>query len=195
MNNQFENEEESDIDPTMDKITSYKYLSVVLYLKVLFSNRHKSWISVNEVKNSNPKIVADYVMVTDLGEVSNIIERWWTRASMRSLQRNTRRLRRVDFNGFNLSRCDLTYRQFSLECTIRARRGETKASKKSSKSSRSQRNFKHGLEVPRSWKDVVRIDAEAENRSWQEVIEKEIGALITHDCFYFKTPNFKPTAD
>ena len=74
LNNQFDSEEESELDPTMDKITSYKYLSGIIYLKVLFSNGNKSWISVDKVKDINPKIVADYVMVTDLGKISNKIE-------------------------------------------------------------------------------------------------------------------------
>ena len=79
---------------------------------------------------------------------------------------------------------------------MRVRRGETKASKKKAKKPPSSRKtFKHGLEVPRTWKDVVRIDAEAGNRCWQEAIEKEVDALIMHDCFDFKTPNFKPPAD
>ena len=105
-------------------------------------------------------------------------------------------MRKVDSKGFNSSSYNPTSCQISLERTVCARRGETKASKKKkNKSTRGQRTFKHGLEAPRSWKDVVRIDAEAGNRSWQEAIEKEIGVLIMHDCFDFKTPNFKPSAD
>ena len=138
LNNQFDNEEESELDPTMDKVTSYKYISGILYLKVLFSNGITSWISVDKVKNVNPKIVADYVMVTDLGEVSNKIERRWARAFLRSLRRTTRRLRRVDFQGFNSSTSEFTSRRISLDRTVRARRGESKASKKKkNKSSRS----------------------------------------------------------
>ena len=99
----------------MDTITSYKYLSEILYLEVLFSNGNKSWISVDEVKNINPKIVADYVMVTDLGEVSNRIERRWARAFLRSLRRMARRLRRVDFNIFNSFTSNITSLRFSLD--------------------------------------------------------------------------------
>ena len=67
--------------------------------------------------------------------------------------------------------------------------------KKAKKSPSSRKTFKHGLEVLRTWKDVVRIDADAGNRCWQEAIEKEITALMMHDCFYFKTLNFKPPAN
>ena len=58
--------------------------------------------------------------------------------------------------------------QSSLHRTTRARREGTKASKKKSKSPKV--TFKHGLEVPRRWKDVIRIDSEAGNRRWQEAI-------------------------
>ena len=166
LNNQFDNEEESELDPTMDKITAHKYLSGILHLNVLFSNGNLSWISVDKVKDINPKIVADYVMATDLGEVSNGIERRWVRAFLCSLRRTTRRLKKVDFKGFNSSTYDLTPHRISLDRTMYARRGETKASKKKkNKSSRSHKTFKHDLEVLRSLKDVVRIDAEAGNQS------------------------------
>ena len=44
-------------------------------------------------------------------------------------------------------------------------------------------------------KDVVRLDGEAGNRRWQEAIEQEVNALIKYDCFDFKTPNYKPSAE
>ena len=56
-----------------------------------------------------------------------------------------------------------------------------------------RRSFKFGLEVPRSWKDIVRLDTAENNRSWQDAIEKEIAALIYHQCFEFKSPEFKPS--
>ena len=54
----------------------------------------------------------------------------------------------------------------------RVRRASTKASKKNKRPAKQQR-FKHGLEVPRTWNDIVRIDAEAGNRLWQEAAEKK----------------------
>ena len=194
LNNQFDNEEESNLDPTIDKVTSHRYLSGVLELKVHFSNGITSWLSLDRVKDVNPKIVADYVMATDLGEVSNGIQRRWARAFLRSLRRTIRRMRMVNPSGLNAFSDNIkSPSQSSLHRKTRARRGGTKASKKKSKSPKV--TFKHGLEVPRSWKDVVRIDAEAGNRRWQEAIEQEVGALIKHDCFDFKTPNYKPPAD
>ncbi len=58
-----------------------------------------------------------------------------------------------------------------------------------------KRTFKHGLEVPKNWKDIKRIDDSAGNTRWQNAVEKEVAALIMHNCFDFKTPDFKPTTD
>ena len=55
-----------------------------------------------------------------------------------------------------------------------------------------RKTFKHGLEVPRTWNDIVRIDTEAKNRLWQKTVEEDDMALIEHGCFDFKTPNYKP---
>ena len=74
LNNQFDNEEESELDPTMDLITAHRYLSGILHLNILFSNGIASWLSVDKVKDINPKIVADFVMVIDLEEVFNELQ-------------------------------------------------------------------------------------------------------------------------
>ena len=55
-----------------------------------------------------------------------------------------------------------------------------------------KRTFKHGLEVPKNWKDIKRIDETAGNTRWQDAVEKEVAALIMHKCFDFKTPDYKP---
>ena len=58
-----------------------------------------------------------------------------------------------------------------------------------------KRTFKHGLEVPKNWKDIKRIDDSAGNTRWQDAVEKEVAALIMHNCFDFKTPDYKLTPD
>ena len=84
--------------------------------------------------------------------------------------------------------CELSLNRFK-----RVRRATTTASKSLSK--RELKTFKHGLEVPRNWKDIVRIDAEAGNRRWQDAVEQEVDALIMHGCFDFKTPNYNLPTD
>ena len=38
----------------------------------------------------------------------------------------------------------------------------------------------------------MRMDAVAQNRKWQEAVEKEVSALILHECFNFKSPGYNP---
>ena len=58
-----------------------------------------------------------------------------------------------------------------------------------------KRTFKHGLEVPKNWKDIKRIDNSAGNTPWQNAVKKEAAALIMHNFFDFKTPDYKPPTD
>jgi len=55
--------------------------------------------------------------------------------------------------------------------------------------------FKYGLEVPKNWKDILRIDDAAGNRNWQDAVEKGVAVLVMHGCFDFKSPDFKPSSD
>ena len=51
------------------------------------------------------------------------------------------------------------------------------------------RPFKFGIEVPKTWKDVLMIDSDAGNRLCQDAMAKEVEALINHECFDYKSPN------
>ena len=56
---------------------------------------------------------------------------------------------------------------------------------------RPKRTFKYGLEVPKSWKSVVRIDFNSINSNWKNTVKKGAGALVFHQFFDFKSPNYK----
>ena len=195
LNNQLDLAEEDGSDPKVDRIISHRYIEGTLEASVHFSDGYTSWVSMEAVKSENPKLVADYVMATDLGKVSNGIWRRWARAFLRSIRLAIRRLRKTHIIGFESS----TYETFPSELSVnrfkRSRRATTTASKKKTKKPRNQKVFKHGLEVPRNWNDILRIDAAAGNRHWQDAVEQEVAALILHGCFDFKTPNFKPPSD
>ena len=135
-------------------------------MKVLFSNGIKSWLSVDKVKDINLKIVTHFVTITDLEEVSKEIQRRWDRAFLSTLRRTTRRLRRVDSQGFNSYTHEPTPYQFSLNRYKRVRKEKTQASKKKKKSPSVRKTFKHDHKVPRTWNDVVRIEADAGSRHW-----------------------------
>ena len=56
---------------------------------------------------------------------------------------------------------------------------------------RTKRSFKFGLEIPRNWRDILRIDEAAGNTPWKDGAENKADALIHLKCFTFKSPNFK----
>ena len=107
-------------------------------------------------------------MHADLGKISNGIYRRWARAFLRSIRRSSRRLRKVQNQGFESIMHDTYPCELSLNRFKRVQRAATTASK--SRSKREPNTLKHGLEVPRNWKDIVRIDAEAGNRHWQDAV-------------------------
>ena len=193
LNTQLDLAEEDDTDPKVDSIISHRYLEGVLEANVCFNDGITSWVNMDVVKNENPKLVADYVMSTDLGMVSNGIWRRWARAFLRSIRLAIRRLRKTHIFGFGSSTHEPFPSALSHDGVKYARRAATTASKKPK--AKKHKTFKHGLEVPRTWKDIIRIDAEAGNRRWQEAVEQEVAALVQHGCFDFKTPNYKPPSD
>ena len=58
-----------------------------------------------------------------------------------------------------------------------------------------RRTFKCGLEVPKNWKGMLRIDDEVSNKHWQNDVSKKIDVLIHQKCFDFKSPDFKPSRE
>jgi hypothetical protein len=52
--------------------------------------------------------------------------------------------------------------------------------------------FKFGIEIPKTWDDILRLDGAAGNKKWQAAVHKELAALIHHDCFDFHSPDFRP---
>ncbi len=129
-----------------------------------------------------------------MGKISNGKNRRWARAYLRSLKRTLRRLRKVDFFSFESSPFNPSPpKKAHSRRAKRARRMQAEVS--TPDPPKCKRTFKHGLEVPRNWKDIIRLDSATGNTRWQQAVEKEVGALIQHNCFDFKTPDFKPSTD
>ena len=108
-----------------------------------------------------------------------------------------RRLRRTDFLGFT-STTYTTSKKLNSRRHKRARRvaaGDPPSPKTKKKRSGPRREFKYGLELPRTWKDILRIDEHNGNRRWQDAVEKEVGALLQLGCFEFMAPDYKPPSD
>ena len=191
LNNQFDRGDDA-LPVELDYIIDHRYVAGVLELQVSYTDGSKSWHPLSLIKTEDPSAIADFVLNNDLGKVSNGIHRRWARAYQRSLRRAIRRLRRVHFFGFEST----TYRPSKKKNSRRAkraRRAMTDSPVPSKKASK--RVLKYGLEVPRSWKDILRIDAENKNRAWRDAVEKEVGALLLLGCFDFRAPDFKPTPD
>ena len=49
--------------------------------------------------------------------------------------------------------------------------------------------------IPRSYNEGKMLDIKNGNTLCQDAVEKEIAALIHHECFDFKEPDYKPTSD
>ena len=61
--------------------------------------------------------------------------------------------------------------------------------------SKSARPFKYGFEVPQNWNGILCLDTDNGNRKWQDAVEKEVVALLFHECFDFKSPDYKPLSE
>ena len=69
------------------------------------------------------------------------------------------------------------------------------STKKKKAGNKQMGNFKYGLEVPKKWSDVLRLDKHAGDTKWQDAVVKEVASLLHHQCFDFKSPDFKPSGD
>ena len=186
-------EEENPPDDLVRRIKDHRYLNGILELKCILRDGTTTWMDLSAVKSTTPLVLAHYVLEANLGKVSNGIHRRWARAFLRSLRNAERRQRRTKVNGFT-SASFLTASSL-LGTGLHKRRRVTKTAEPKQHTTRAKRTFKYGLEVPRTWKDVMRLDGESGTTRWQDAINKEVDALIEQDCFDFKTPNFKPATD
>jgi len=178
----------------LEAILDHRFCGGILEFRVRYSTDELAWHPLELVKDVDPQSVAKYVLTNDLGPISNGKHRRWARAFLRSLKRTLRRLRRCHTFGFEAS----TYHPSPKKRRSRRATTEHKAAERAQEKAtepKGKRIFKYGLEVPKNWKDILRIDEAAGNRNWQDAVEKEVAALVMHNCFDFKSPDFKPSSD
>ena len=192
MNNHMDDKDEI-LDAQLVAIVAHQFLAGILELQVEYSTGETSWHPIELIKREDPHAVADYVIHNDMGKVSNGIHRRWARAFLRVLRRTLKRLRRVQFSGLESSTYDPSPKIARSRRAKRARRAQAEA--RIPDPPKGKRNFKYGLEVPKNWMDIKRLDAVAGNTRWQQAVEKEVGALVMHQCFDFKTPDYKPPTE
>ena len=198
---------EGDDEFELDSIINKRYLSGILKLEVLYSTGDSEWHPISLVQDEDPHAVANYVMNTDLGTILNGKYRRWARTFLCSLQRAMRRFFKVNHGGFQSNtfdqRADSVITPDSVRVRRRAARAAhaTAATKNSSKrkapagNNKQMGHFKYGVEVPRKWADVVRLDRASGSREWHFAVEKEMASLIQHNCFDFKHPGWTPPSD
>ena len=127
-------------------------------------------------------------MKHDIGKVSNGIHRCWARIFIRALKCTIRRIKKVDFSFIESTTYNpVVSKKASRQHVKQARLAQAK--KPIPVPPMKKKTFKHGLEVPKNWKDIKRIDYTAGNNRWQDAVEKEFASLIMHKYFDFKTPD------
>ena len=147
-------------------------------LSVEYSDGDTAWHPIALVKDQDPQATTQYIMDNNFGKILNAQHRRWARAFLRSLRCTLRRLRRTTFLGYTAT----TYNPSPKK--TRSRRSKLRTEEARVRDAvpfaKCRRTFKYGLEVPKSWKDIMRIDDAAKNTKWQDVVAKEVAALILH---------------
>jgi len=72
----------------------------VLELNVSYTTGSIRWHPIELVKDVDVQAVANYILINDLGPISNGQHHRWARAFLRSLRRMLRRLRHSSVLGF-----------------------------------------------------------------------------------------------
>ena len=127
-----------------------------------------------------------------LGPVSNGTHHRWARPFIRSLKLTLRSIRHTSFDGFKSTTFILVPpKRYRSRRYAQINMGKFEGPQKALY--RTKRSFKFGLEIPRNWSDILRIDEAAGSTLWKGGAEKDVDVLIRHKYFAFKSTNFKPS--
>ena len=152
INNQLD-ETDDVLSAELLSIVDHRYLSGIIELQVKYINGDFSWHPMDLIKDEDPQAVAVYVLSNDLGKVSNGIHRRWARSFLRALKRTIRRIKKVDFYHIESSTCDPTVSKKVRQMKSKKPR-LAQTNKPIPVPPKGKRTFKHGLEVPKNWKDI-----------------------------------------
>ena len=194
----FDPDEEKDRD--LDCILGHRYVMNVLELCVKYTTgtgpEDEEWHPIGMIKDEDPHAVATYCLNTDLGPIETGKQRRWARNFMRSLKVTLRRMRRTCCRTFEARTFVPNPKRPTRgpHLNSKKRYSMRKAQKKTG-ATKPRTEFKYGIEVPRNWNDIIRIDKDNGNSKWQDSVKKEVGALINHGCFEFMPKDFKPPTD
>ena len=178
-------------------IIDHRSSNGVLKFKVYYTNGDEQWHHIDLIKDEDPHTTANYIIINDLVAISDISHGRWVRLFLRFFKITLRRLHYSDFPGFDATTFNPPH-TCKKQCSRRYAKNNKVPAGTSHKTPAPQkrRAFKCGLEVPKNWKDILRIYYEASNKHhWQNYMYKDIDVLIYHKCFDFKSPSFKPSKE
>ncbi len=185
-------------DDDLYSIINHRTTNGVLEFEVEYTSGDTDWLFFSLVQDEDPHACADYVMNNDLGKIFNSKYRRWARKFLRSVRRTMRRMFRVRYDGFNSRYYTPKPTAPIIHCRRVAHSKKEKKRrnvKKKATSNKQMGNFKYGIQVPKKWSDVIRLDKAAGDSKWQDAVAKEVASLLHHHCFDFKSPDFKPSSD
>ena len=193
--NNFFDDSDDYLSAELKSITDHRYLNGILEFEVQYTDGETEWHPIDLVQDDDAYAVATYVLTHDLGPISNSKHRRWARSFLRSLRHTIRRMRRSNYmDGFRAETYHPTPKKARSRRSVKARRAAERSEEKKNEP-KLNRTFKYGFELPKTWKDILRIDKAAGNTLWQDAVKKEVGALIQHQCFDFRSPDYKPSKD
>ena len=120
----------------------------------------------------------------------------WACVFLRSPKRKLRCLRHSDLLGVEVTIFNPvpTFKKLQSRCYAQNNRTPAGTSHKAP-GPKKRRTFKFDLEVPKTWKDRIRINDTANNKHCHNAVANEIYDLIHHTCSDFKYPDFKPSKE
>ena len=207
INSQF-NREECDDYGEIVAIKQHRDSEGMLEMQVLYSTGELEWHPMSLIKEEDPHAVAHYLLDADLGDKAmNSRHKRWARKFLRDLKKTMRRMFRVDYDGYQITvhdspeqtlqsrRSTMNANSSRAAASQKKRRQQSGKRKKPGKNNRSMGNYKYGVRVPKNWKEARALDKANGDNKWKEAVEKEIAALIHHNCFKFVSSNYKLSSD
>ena len=203
LNEEYDLENEDD-EFEISNISDFRFIDGQLELKCHYFGGEYDWVPWKMACDDCPKTVSDYIQDTDFkNKIVNGYTNRWSRRFERNLNKTIRRMFKVDFESHyrTVELSEYWYQRSLGNVSVRhakiAGGKRVPHKKRKTKPGRNKRHlfekvFKYGHEVPKTYADCLRIDEANGNTAWQDSIAKEVGALVHHGCFDFKSPNYKP---
>ena len=183
INNEIEEEPETVSTEAPVAIKGHRWKDGELRLKVKWPTEELSYERIRDAKLDYPLMTAKYIVANKVSRGGRDRIHSWATKTIRDIKRSARRLQRLyslDVNNHN-----------DVKLVRRAKSGV----KKKKQIDYSKPVYSYGVQVPRTVKQALELDAKNNDDSWQQAIEKEVKTLTDVDCFVFKPKGYKPEGD